>query len=102
VTRDRLVAAAGLLALAAVAVIFRGRLAADFWPLDSSRVGPNLVASGVIAVPAFAAGALLRPVAARAAHRFVDAKLASVHARQDAHHDLLQRIAEHVGLEDEQ
>ena len=39
---------AGLLALVLVilsVVFWHGRFSADFWPLDASRVGPNLVAS---------------------------------------------------------
>ena len=40
----------GLGALVLVIVllsVFHGRFNADFWPLDASRVGPNLVASVV-------------------------------------------------------
>lgn len=56
--------------------MFWHRLVLDFWPPDSSRVAPNLVASSI----AFAAGA---GVAWAVKGRRV---LAELHAKLDAHH----------------
>jgi hypothetical protein len=67
----------GALALLAIAVslIFHARLAADFWPLDSSRVGPNLLAAVVQGAIVF--------IAAR-----------GLHARHDQHAAALKALNE--------
>ena len=62
-----------------VVVVFRGRLSADFYPLDASRVAPNILASLIQYAVILIAAALIWPPTRRRLHRFVDAKLAPVH-----------------------
>lgn len=80
---------AGLLALTLVIVgivLWHGRLSADFYPLDSSRVGPNLVASIVQwAIIALVAYLVYPPI-----RRKVDAELKKAHAKLDHNADLLK------------
>lgn len=82
-------------------VIWHDRISADFWPLDSSRVGPNLVASIIWAL----AAVLLYPPWRRAFHKFVDRKLAPVHEHLKVlhkHHDdhaaALDEIHRHLSI----
>jgi hypothetical protein len=79
--------AVGCAAAAVVAVIvFHDRIGADFWPPDSSRVGPNLVAAVVQAMIVTVVLALLYPPFRRAIHRFFDHKLDGIHSKLDALH----------------
>lgn len=87
----------------AAAVIFRHRLGADFWPLDRSAVGPNLVAAAVQGGLVLVLAALFYPPARRAAHRFVDGKVdrlhravAELHDRHDQHASRIEQIAARV------
>jgi hypothetical protein len=78
------------LAIAALVVgcliVFRHRLGADFVPLDASRVGPNLIASALTWAALFVLAVLLWPPWRRRLHRFVDRKIAPLHAKVDALH----------------
>ena len=97
------VAAALLLALVVVAALASGwvanRLEQDFWPVDASRVGPNILASVVQwSVLAIVAVAVYPPL-----RRWVEGLFRSVHEKLDAHHtesnaqrDLLHEKLDHV------
>jgi hypothetical protein len=77
-------------AAVAAVIVFRSRISADFWPLDSSRVGPNLVASIVQWAVIFIAAVLLYPPWRRRLHRLIDAKLKPLHEhakRQEQHNE---------------
>ena len=71
------------------------RFLSDFWPLDRSIVGPNLVASVVQYALVVIAVALLYPPARRAIERFatkhVDELKAHVSAEHKKIHDRLDR-----------
>ena len=73
-------------AVLAAAVIWRSRLAADFWPLDASRVGPNLVASLIQAALVFIAAVLVWPPARRRLERYVKTHADAVHEKLDRLH----------------
>ena len=85
---------AGLLALVLVVlgvVLFHARLSADFWPFDSSRVGPNLVASVVQwAIIALVAYLVYPPI-----RRKIDAEIHKAHAKIDRNARLLQHVIKH-------
>lgn len=94
----------GLYALAWVAFIALDwhRFVDDFWPIDKSSVGPNLVASVVQYTALAILLVLIWPPTRRRIHHFVDAKVDGVkthisghftamHERHDAH---AQEIAE--------
>jgi cyanate permease len=76
----------------ACVVVFRGHLGADFVPLDASRVGPNLIASMIVWAILFVLAVLLWPPTRRRMHRFIDAKIAPLHARHDEHVKHLERL----------
>lgn len=84
------------LVLVAAAVVWRHRLAADFLPLDASRVGPNLVAAVVQGGVVFILAVLLYPPLRRTAHRFIDSKLNHIHERVEALHDRHDQHNEHL------
>lgn len=76
--------ALGLFVLTVVLlVVFHGRLGGDFWPIDRSFVGPNLLASiiqaGVLFILAVLFYPPLRKRILRSCHRFADEKLAPIH-----------------------
>lgn len=84
----RLVAVVLVLVVLVVGFIFRRRIGADFWPLDSSRIGPNLVASAVEATIVTCV-VLYSPVRRRM-HAFIDHRLRGLHDRLDTleeHHN---------------
>ena len=60
------------------------RVLSDAWPPDRSFVGPNLVASIVQWAVIFLVAVLIWPPTRRRMHRFVDRKLAPVHAHLKA------------------
>jgi membrane protein YdbS with pleckstrin-like domain len=79
----------------AVAIVFIiiialtwNRLGADFWPLDRSFVGPNIVASIITWACVLIAGVLIWPPTRRRMHRFMDRKLDSIHEKLDTHKEL--------------
>jgi fumarate reductase subunit D len=92
-------------AVVAAVIVFRSRISADFWPLDSSRVGPNLVASLVQAAIVLIIAALIWPPTRRRIHRFMDVKIGRVHAKLDvlraSHEDLHEKIDRLHGRHDE-
>lgn len=67
-----------VVAIAAVAIWY-SRLSPDFYPLDSSRVGPNLLASILQWIILLVIGVLLWPPTRQRIHRFVDRKTATIH-----------------------
>lgn len=93
---QRLAALLVIIGLAAAAYVFRDRLSADFLPLDSSRIGPNLLASLIQAALVTVVLALLYPPFRRAVHRFVDRKTDAVHARLDELHERHDAHGEHL------
>ena len=86
-------AALGVLAAVVACVIaFHDRLSADFVPFDASRIGPNIIASALTWAFLFTAAVLLWPPWRRRLHRFIDRKVAPLHAKVDrleAHHKAL-------------
>jgi hypothetical protein len=83
--RQKLSALGLTIVLAVVLYLVRNRLGADFWPLDSSRVGPNIVASLITWAFVVIAGVLIWPPTRRRIHKFADTKLDSVHKKLDEH-----------------
>ena len=76
--------------VAVIAAAARHRLHADFWPLDNSRVAPNILAEAIQDMVVGAIVVCVWPALQRRIHAFADAKLARVHARLStlgAHHD---------------
>lgn len=72
----------GIVTIIAI-VVFRNRLGADFWPLDSSRVAPNLLAGLIQWAIIFVLAILLYPPFRKAIHSFFDGKLEGLHAKID-------------------
>ena len=75
--------------LAAMLIAARHRLHADFWPLDNSRVAPNILAEAIQDAVVAAIVALIWPAVQRRIHVFADAKLAAIHTHLKtltAHH----------------
>lgn len=96
-TRWRKLAALGVLvAVLALVAIFHSRLAADFLPLDASRVGPNLIASLVVWAAVFICAVLLYPPLRRRVHRFIDGKLEPLHAKVTALHERHDEHKQHL------
>lgn len=62
-----------------IVVLWHGRAGADFYPLDASRIAPNLLASFIIFSVGLIAGALLWPPFRRRMHRAMNRKLAPIH-----------------------
>lgn len=91
---QKLIALGLAVTTAVLLLVFRKRLGADFWPLDASRVGPNLIASLVQWALVFVAAILIWPPWRRRLHRFVDAKIAPLHER------LARLHADHRALHD--
>jgi hypothetical protein len=84
----------GILALVLVIVAliaFHDRISPDFWPLDASRVGPNLVASVVQwALIALVAYLVYPPI-----RRKIDAELEKAHRKLDHNAALLRHVIKH-------
>ena len=94
---------AGLLALVLVVlllVFFHGRVGADFWPLDSSRVGPNLVASVIqwiiIALVVYLAYPPVRRALDRWAKAHVHEANVELHKKLDESIKLSRHIIHHT------
>lgn len=72
------------------------RLGTDFWPLDRSTIGPNIIASVITWAAVLIAAALIWPPTRRRIHRFMDNKLKShlgpIHAKLDAHARSLEEL----------
>lgn len=80
--------------LVVVLVVFSDRLSADFWPPDSSRVAPNLVAALIQYAVILILAVLLYPPFRRAVERFVTRHTAPIHERLDRLHQ--QREEHHA------
>jgi preprotein translocase subunit Sec61beta len=80
----------------AAAFFWSDRIAADFWPIDASRVGPNLLASIVQAVVILVVVALLWPPLRRRIHRFTDQKLTALHMAEKRDRESLHRKMDHI------
>lgn len=97
----KLLALLALLLLITAAIIWHHRIKEDFWPLDNSHVGPNLVAAVVQGAIVLLIAALIWPPTRRRMHRFADLKLSGVHRRlgtlEDNHNEsVAQRIDLHA------
>jgi hypothetical protein len=92
----KVAAGAVALLLLACAIAFRHRLGVDFWPLDASRVGPNLIASALTWAFLLVAAVLLYPPTRRRLHRFIDQKLAPIHSHLHAQREHNEWVARHV------
>lgn len=92
---QKLTALAVAAALAAVIVLVWGRLGFDFWPLDRSPIGPNLVASVITWAAAIVVGVLIWPPTRRRLHRFMDRKLVLLHSHA-AHQTRLVEEMHHL------
>ena len=79
-------AASWVLSMAAWAALAWSRFAADFVPLDSSRVGPNLTAWYVQGPVTAIVAMVLWPVTRRAIHRFADEKATALREHISAEH----------------
>lgn len=75
-----------------VALAFRARLSSDFWPLDSSRVGPNLLASVVQWVIVLVVMSFLYPPL----RDWIKSEFGRVHDKLDGHHkDMMDQAERH-------
>jgi len=97
------IALVALLLNVGLIVLFHSRLSADFWPPDSARIAPNIVASIVQAEVVLIVAALLWPPTRKKIHAFVDGKADSIKAHVTAHHahasaefDALHEKLDHV------
>ena len=89
---------AGLLALVLVilsVVFWHGRFSADFWPLDASRVGPNLVASVIQWATIALVVYLAYPPIRKAIDAAVKKHTAELHEKLDHNARLLKHVIEH-------
>lgn len=96
---QKLVALTVAAGIAVVVGVWHGRLAADFWPPDASRIAPNIIASIIQWAVILLVLALVWPPTRRRIHQFADRKLATVHdhltairAHHEAHHEALEEI----------
>lgn len=89
---NKLVAVGVAILFIAVLWIFRARLGTDFWPLDRSNIGANLVASTITWVIVFTASVLLYPPWRKRVHNFVDRKLSPIHTKLDKHHACVRAL----------
>jgi hypothetical protein len=81
-----------------IIILWHGRFSADFYPPDAARVAPNLVASLIQWAFILLVAAFIWPPTRHAIHRFVDNKLAPVHAHlnviREHHEEAAQERAE--------
>ena len=93
-----LLALAVLAGFALAIVVFRSRLGTDFWPIDRSPVGPNIVASVIVWGSVLILGVLVYPPIRRrlerATEQFADRKLEAVHQRFDELHARHNKVQE--------
>jgi len=91
---QKLIAVAVAAAVAVIVIVFHSRLSADFWPIDSSRVAPNILAGIIQWAVILVIAVLLWPPWRRRLHRFVDRKLAPIHASHIELHRKIDELAE--------
>jgi hypothetical protein len=97
IPRYQKVVAGGLIIAIILLLVFEwGRVRADFWPLDSSRVGPNLVASVVQWAIILVVVVLLWPPTRRRIHQFTDKKLRDLHEAEKRDRQLLHKKLDHI------
>jgi len=80
-----------VLIAALLLVVFRDRLRPDFWPLDASRVAPNVLATAIQVMLATPVAVLLWPPMRRRIHRFVTRHTAPLHEHLTALRDAGER-----------
>lgn len=85
-----------VLVFVAGVVLGRSRWGADFWPLDRSYVGPNIVASVLTWIVVVIVGVLLWPPTRRRLHAFADRKLATIHVKHGEHAAKLDHLLRRV------
>jgi hypothetical protein len=93
---QKVTAAVLLVVVGASVVLFHSRASADFWPLDNSRVGPNLVASIVQAVVVLILAALLWPPTRHAIERFAQRHADSLKSRLTMDANLIHAQLSHI------
>ena len=93
---------AGVFALVIIvggAILWHNRISVDFWPLDNSRVGPNLTASivqwAIIALVVYLAYPPVRKAIDRWASSHYRAASADLHAKLDHNAKLLAHVIKH-------
>ena len=95
-----IVAAVGVLGLAYFMVFHWSRFLEDFWPLDASRISPNISASLVQYVLLAVLAYLLYPPFKRAVNawskKHVDALKEHISAEHDALHDKVDHMIKHI------
>ena len=72
------------------------RFVSDFWPLDKSSVGPNLVASVVQWAIILVAASLIYPPTRRAIDKYVKRHFESVKAHVTSGHNELHAKLDHI------
>ena len=77
------------------AVLWHNRLSSDFWPLDASRVGPNLVASLIQGALVFLAAVLLYPPFRKAMEHIAEQANAELHEKIERNAKLLKHVIKH-------
>jgi hypothetical protein len=86
---------AALIAIVAVVVLWPGRVLHDFWPVDASTVGPNLVASVAQGAIVLTVAALIYPPLRRRLEAWWKSERSDLHAKLDAHDTMLRHIIKH-------
>jgi hypothetical protein len=96
-TRTKVALAACLLVGIVFWVIFGWhRFLDDFWPIDASRIAPNIVAGAVQWAIILIAAALLYPPIRRAIDAYVTGHVQSLKAHVSAEHDALHEKLDHL------
>jgi uncharacterized membrane protein YccC len=89
---QKVVAGLVVIAVVVVVIVFHTHIGPDFFPLDKSTVGPNILASIIQWAVLFVAAVFLYPPWRRRVHRFVDGKLESIHAKLGALHGKVDHL----------
>lgn len=85
-TYQKVTGAVVLVLVIVIIAVWHARFPADFWPIDASRVAPNLIASVIQWAIILLAAALIWPPTRRRIHHFVDKKADSIKAHVTAAH----------------
>lgn len=90
------IALAGLLAALYFVVFHWGRFLQDFYPLDASRIAPNIIASICQYVVLGVGAYLLYPPVRRAVDRYIGGHVDSIKAHVSAEHALVHAKMDHI------
>jgi hypothetical protein len=91
---QKLVAGLVIVILVILVIVFQSHIGPDFFPLDHSNVGPNLLANIIQWAILFVAAVFLYPPWRHRLHRFVDGKLQGIHDKLGALHGKVDRLHE--------